>query len=387
MIENQRINTKLIHAGISTDRHTGSVNIPIYQTSTYQQEIPGVHKGYEYSRTGNPTREALESQIAELESGNYGFAFASGLAAITAVLSLFRSGDRIVISDNVYGGTYRLLDQVFSHFQIGFISVDTTKPEQVREAAGEPGVKALYIETPTNPLLNITDLEAMADIAKEFGLLTIVDNTFFTPYLQRPLEFGADIVLHSATKYLGGHSDLIAGLVVVRDSTLAERIGFIQNASGGVLGPFDSFLLIRGFKTLGVRLDRHVENAERLAGYLQKHPSVKRLYYPGLKDHPGYEVNQNQASGGGALISFELTDDHDINEFFRSLKVITLAESLGGVESLVCHPASMTHAAIPKEVRDAVGITDTLIRFSVGIEDYEDLREDLDQAIAASEKR
>ena len=385
MDENRRMNTRLIHAGISTDRFTGSVNIPIYQTSTFRQEIPGVHKGYEYSRTGNPTREALESQIAELENGNYGFAFASGLAAITAVLSLFRSGDRIIISDNVYGGTYRLLEQVFSHFQIGFISVDTTKPEQVRKAAGEAGVKALFIETPTNPLLHITDLEAMADIASQFQLLTIVDNTFFSPYLQRPLEHGADIVLHSATKYLGGHSDLIAGLVVVRDQDLAERIGFIQNASGGVLSPFDSFLLIRGLKTLGIRMDRHMENAERLASYLHGHPSVKRIYYPGLKEHPGSDINRRQASGGGALISFELTDTHDINEFFRSLKVITLAESLGGVESLVCHPSSMTHAAIPKDVRDAVGITDTLIRFSVGIEDYDDLKEDLEQAIAASE--
>lgn len=382
-IINLDIATKLIHGGISTDKLTGAVNIPIYQTSTFAQEVSGVHKGYEYSRTGNPTREALEKLIAELESGRYGLAFASGLAAITAVLLLFKSGDKLVISDNVYGGTFRVIDKVFKQFGLDYVMVDTTNPKEVEKAIDE-SVKAVYIETPTNPLLGITDIKAIADIAKKHGILSIVDNTFYTPYLQRPLEFGADIVLHSATKYLGGHSDLVAGLIVVNDEQLAEKLYFIQNSTGGVLGPFDSFLLIRGIKTLGVRLDRHVANAEKIAAYLKGHPEVCSLYYPGLKDHPGYEINARQAKNGGAMISFELTENHDMSAFFRSLKIITLAESLGGVESLVCHPASMTHAAIPKEIRDAVGITEGLIRLSVGIENVDELIQDLDQAIANS---
>ena len=380
---NTDISTKLIHGGISTDKLTGAVNVPIYQTSTFVQEVPGVHKGYEYSRTGNPTREALEKLIADLESGTYGLAFASGLAAITAVLFLFKRGDKLIISDNVYGGTFRVLDKVFKQYGLSYVMVDTTDPAKVEEAIDQD-VKAVYIETPTNPLLGITDIKAVADIAKKHGILSIVDNTFYTPYLQRPLEFGIDIVLHSATKYLGGHSDLVAGLVVVNDEKLAERLYFIQNSSGGVLGPFDSFLLIRGIKTLGVRLDRHVENAEKIALYLKENPQVGNIYYPGLKDHPGYEINAKQAKNGGAMISFELTEDHDVNAFFRSLKLITLAESLGGVESLVCHPASMTHAAIPKKIRDEVGITEGLIRLSVGIENVEELIRDLDQAIEQS---
>ena len=381
--KNNNISTKLIHGGIYGDEKTGSVNVPIYQTSTYEQEIPGVHKGYEYSRTGNPTREALEALIADLENGTAGFAFASGLAAITAVLSLFRTGDKLVISDNVYGGTFRVLDQVFKNFGIGFKLVDTTDTRAVEEAIDET-VKAVYIETPTNPLLGITDIQAVADIAKKKGILSIMDNTFYTPYLQRPIEQGVDIVIHSATKYLGGHSDLIAGLVVVNDDELAEKLHFIQNSTGGVLQPFDSFLLIRGIKTLGVRLDRHVENAEKLAGFLKNYPDVKKIYYPGLEEHPGYEINQRQAKNGGAMISFELTENHDINTFFRQLHIIALAESLGGVESLVCHPASMTHAAIPKQIRDEVGITEGLIRLSVGIEDVDELQKDLEQAIIAS---
>ena len=383
MSKNTSINTKLIHGGIYGDKLTGSVNVPIYQTSTYEQEIPGVHKGYEYSRTGNPTRAALEALIAELESGTVGFAFASGLAAITAVLSLFQTGDNLVLSDNVYGGTFRVLDKVFKNFGIGFRLVDTTDINAVENAIDDT-VKAVYIETPTNPLLGITDIKAVADIAKKKNILSIVDNTFYTPYLQRPIELGVDIVIHSATKYLGGHSDLVAGLVVVNNDELAERLAFIQNSTGGVLQPFDSFLLIRGIKTLGVRLDRHVENAEKLADFLVQHPDVKKVYYPGLTTHPGYEVNQKQAKNGGAMISFELTEGHDINRFFRSLNIISLAESLGGVESLVCHPASMTHAAIPKEIRDEVGITDGLIRLSVGIEEKEELQADLEKAIEAS---
>lgn len=383
MSKNTSINTKLIHGGIYGDELTGSVNVPIYQTSTYEQEIPGVHKGYEYSRTGNPTRAALEALIAELESGTAGFAFASGLAAITAVLSLFRTGDNLVLSDNVYGGTFRVLDKVFKNFGIGFRLVDTTDINAVENAIDDT-VKAVYIETPTNPLLGITDIKAVTDIAKKKNILSIVDNTFYTPYLQRTIELGVDIVIHSATKYLGGHSDLVAGLVVVNDDTLAERLAFIQNSTGGVLQPFDSFLLIRGIKTLGVRLDRHVENAEKLADFLVQHPDVKKVYYPGLTTHPGYEVNQKQAKNGGAMISFELTEGHDINRFFQSLDIISLAESLGGVESLVCHPASMTHAAIPKEIRDEVGITDELIRLSVGIEEKKELQADLEKAIEAS---
>ena len=381
--KNTKYLTKLIHGGVEGDKSTGAVNVPIYQTATYKQEIPGVHKGYEYSRTGNPTREAVEQLIAELESGTHGFAFASGLAAITAVLILFEKGDKLILSDNVYGGTFRLLNQVFQNFDITFDLVDTSEIEKVK-AAITPEVKAIYIETPTNPLLGITDIRAIAELAKQNGLYTIVDNTFYTPYLQRPLELGADIVIHSATKYLGGHSDLIAGLVVVNDETLAERLAFLQNATGGILSPFEAFLLIRGIKTLGVRLDRHVENAEKIAEYLTGHPEVKKVYYPGLATHPGYEINQKQAKNGGAMIAFELNEGHDANSFFRALQVITLAESLGGVESLVCHPASMTHAAIPKEIRDQVGITDGLIRLSVGIEDVEDLIEDLELAIQAS---
>ena len=381
--ENTKYLTKLIHGGIEGDVHTGAVNVPIYQTATYRQEIPGVHKGYEYSRTGNPTREAVESLIAELESGTHGFAFASGLAAITAVLSLFEKGDKLILSDNVYGGTFRLLNRVFQNFGITFELVDTSDVEKIRKAVDE-NVKAVYIETPTNPLLEITDIQAVAELAKEHNLLTIVDNTFYTPYLQRPLELGADIVLHSATKYLGGHSDLIAGLVVVKEEKLAERLGFLQNATGGILAPFEAFLLLRGIKTLGVRLDRHVENAEKVAEYLIGHSEVKKVYYPGLKSHPGYEINQRQAKNGGAMISFELNEGHDTNAFFRALNVITLAESLGGVESLTCHPASMTHAAIPKEIRDKVGITEGLIRLSIGIEDVDDLIKDLEQAIEAS---
>ena len=379
------IETALIHGGISGDPLTGAVNVPIYQTSTYQQEGLGINKGWEYSRTGNPTRAALESLIAELEGGVAGFAFASGLAAETAVLSLFETGGRIVISSNVYGGTFRLLDKVFNHFGITYSIVDTTDLE-VLEKSITSDVVALWIESPANPLMSVTDLRAAAEIAKKHGIYTIVDNTFMSPYIQRPLELGADIVVHSATKYLGGHSDLVAGLAVVNSPELAERLAFIQNSSGGVLGPFDSFLLIRGIKTLAVRLDRHVENAQAAAKFLKAHPAVKRVYYPGLEDDPGYEVNSRQAKNGGAMLSFELTENHSIKKFFSSLKLISLAESLGGVESLVCHPATMTHASIPKDIRDKVGITDGLIRLSIGIENIDDLLADLENAIELSKE-
>lgn len=379
----EHMNSKLIHAGVSSDAATGAVNVPIYQTSTYQQAALGVNKGFEYSRTENPTRLALEKLAAELESGVAGYAFASGMAAITAVVSLLYSGDRVLISSNVYGGTFRVLDKVFSHFGIGYEIADTTDLAGF-EAKITPDVKMVLIESPANPLMTVTDIAAVAAVAKRHGALTVVDNTFMTPYLQRPIELGADIVVHSATKYLGGHSDLVAGLVVVNNQALAEKIHFIQNSTGGILQPFDSFLLIRGIKTLGVRMDRHTENALYVAEHLREHPAVKALYYPGLPSDSGYAVNTKQAKNGGAMISFELTDGYDFATFFASLQLIALAESLGGVESLACHPASMTHASIPKEIREKVGITDGLIRLSIGIEDKRDILADVEQAIQAS---
>lgn len=384
MTQTTQIETQLIHAGSTIDPLTGAVNVPIYQTSTFQQEALGQTKGFEYSRSGNPTRAALERLIAELEGGKSGFAFASGLAAITTVLSLFHSGDRILISSNVYGGTYRLLDKVFSHFQISYEIVDTTSLPAI-EAALTSDVKAILIESPANPLLTVTDIAAVSEIAHRHHILSIVDNTFMTPYLQKPLSLGADIVIHSATKYLGGHSDLVAGLVVVSDDDLSQKIGFLQNAAGAILGPFDSFLLIRGIKTLGVRLDRHVENAEKIAEFLQSAPQVSKVFYPGLNDAQGIEITRRQAKNGGAMISFELKEGYDARIFFKSLNVIALAESLGGVESLVCHPATMTHASIPKDVREKIGITDRLIRLSCGIENVADLISDLKQAIEKSE--
>ncbi|WP_245156592.1 trans-sulfuration enzyme family protein [Clostridium aminobutyricum] len=379
------LETALIHGGIYGDERTGAVNVPIYQTSTYEQIRLGKHTGYEYSRTGNPTREALEVLIAELERGVAGFAFASGMAAITAVLSLFKSGDKIIISSNVYGGTFRVLDKIFTNFGIEYSIEDTTDLEGLEQKITE-NVKAIYVESPANPLMTVTDLKAIADLAKKHEILSIVDNTFMTPYLQRPIELGADIVIHSATKYLGGHSDLIAGLAVVKDKALAEKIAFIQNATGGILQPFDSFLLIRGIKTLGVRLDRHVENAEKIAEYLVKNEAVSKVYYPGLKTDPGYEINTLQAKNGGAMISFELKEQYDIEKFFDGLNLVALAESLGGVESLVCHPSSMTHASIPYEIRQQVGITEGLIRLSVGIEDVNEIIADLDGAIREAGK-
>ena len=378
------IESAFIQGGIYGDKTTGAVNVPIYQTSTYEQSGLGENTGWEYSRTGNPTRAAVEALIAELEGGTHGFAFASGMAAIAAVLNLFKSGDRIVISSNVYGGTFRILDKIFKNFKLEYTIVDTTNLDNLEQALA-PDVKAILIESPANPLLTVTDIAGAAALSKQHGILTIVDNTFMTPYLQRPLELGADIVVHSATKYLGGHSDLIAGLIVVKDERLAERLGFIQNATGGVLAPFDSFLLIRGIKTLAVRLDRHVQNAETIAASLKENRAVKKVYYPGLPDAQGYEINKRQAKNGGAVISFELKENYDIKKFFKSLHLIALAESLGGIESLACHPATMTHASIPYEIRQKVGITDGLIRLSVGIEHVDDLLSDLEQAIKESE--
>ena len=385
MANYKHIDSALIHGGIYGDALTGSVNVPIYQTSTYEQKGLGkLVGGYEYSRTGNPTRAALEALIAELEGGVAGFAFGSGMAATTAVLSLFHTGDKIILSQNVYGGTYRVLAKVFDHFGIGFDIVDTTDLA-VLDKAITPEVKALFIESPANPLLTVTDIKAVADIAKKHNILTIVDNTFMTPYLQRPISLGADIVIHSATKYLGGHSDLVAGLVVVNDTEFARKIAFIQNSTGGVLGPFDSFLLIRGIKTLGVRMDRHTQNAAFVAQRLRQNKAVKNIYYPGFEDAQGHDIQVRQAKTGGAMISFELYENYSLERFFESLHLVALAESLGGVESLVCHPSTMTHAAFPKDIRDAVGITENLIRLSVGIENEMDIIEDLEQAIRQSE--
>lgn len=379
------IDSLLIHGGIDGDKTTGAVNVPIYQTSTYKQSELGVNTGWEYSRTGNPTRAALEALIADLEGGKYGLAFASGLAAIHTVLSLFRSGDRLLVSDNIYGGTFRILDNVFKPLGIEYTIVNTSDNAAV-EAAIDDTVKAIYIETPANPLLTITDIAAVSAIAKKHGKLLIVDNTFLTPYLQRPIELGADIVIHSGTKYLGGHSDTISGLVVVNDKAIADRLYYLQNAIGGVLAPFDSFLIIRGIKTLGVRMDRHVANAVKIAKWLYESGYVEKVYFPGLESDPGYEVQKKQAKGPGAMISFVLKDKYDYKAFFRNLELITLAESLGGVESLVCHPASMTHASIPADIRKQVGIVDELIRLSVGIESVDDLIADLKQAIEKSVK-
>lgn len=375
--------TTLIHAGATTDPRTGAVNTPIFQTSTYAQDELGKHKGYEYSRTKNPTRDGIESLIAECEGGKYGFAFASGMAALGTILSLFKSGDSIIISQNVYGGTFRILDKVFKNFNINYKIVDTRDLDALN-AALTPEVKAVLIESPANPLLSVTPLAKVAEICKKKGVLSIVDNTFMTPYLQQPLKLGIDIVVHSATKYLGGHSDLVAGLVVVDDESLAERIGFLQNSIGGVLAPFDSFLLIRGMKTLGLRMQRHCENALFLAEALSEHKAVEKVYYPGLKSDSEYEAQSSQARGGGGMLSFILKPGYDYRIFFKSTKIIVLAESLGGVESLLCHPASMTHASIPKPLRESMGISENLIRLSVGIEYAKDLLEDIHQAIEKS---
>jgi cystathionine gamma-lyase/homocysteine desulfhydrase len=376
-----RLKTRLIHGGIDGDPHTGAVSVPIYQVSTYRQEAIGKHKGFEYSRTGNPTRHALEAYIAEVEGGARGLAFGSGMAALSTVLSMFSKGDHLIVGDDVYGGTYRVITRVFSRLGLDATYVDTTNLSAV-EAAVRPETKAIIMETPTNPLLNVSDIAALAKIAKAKGLLLIVDNTFMTPYWQNPLDLGADIVYHSATKYLGGHSDVVAGLVVAKEPKLGEELHFLQNAIGGVLGPQDSWLLLRGMKTLGVRMEEHEANTRILAKWLAERNDIERVIYPGLENHPGHELMQKQARGFGGMISFDVGSGERADEVLSKVKYFTLAESLGAVESLISVPARMTHASIPAERRAELGITDGLIRISVGIEDVQDLIEDLEQALA-----
>ena len=377
-----KFNTKLIHGGISKDTTTGAVSVPIYQTSTFEQNGVGQPKEYEYSRSGNPTRHALETLIAELEGGSHGFAFSSGLAGIHAIIYMFGPEDHILLGDDVYGGSFRLLDKVFVANGLSYTIVNASDLSTI-EAAIQPNTKALFLETPSNPLLKITDIEAAAKLAKKHQLLTIVDNTFATPYFQRPLALGADIVVHSGTKYLGGHSDVVSGLVVTNNPESAEKIAFLQNAIGAVLGPHDSWLVQRSLKTLGVRMAAHAQNAQKIAEFLEAHPAVATVYYPGLASHPGHEIAQKQMSGFSGMISFELAKDEQVVPFVEALEIFTLAESLGGVESLIEVPAIMTHASIPKENREAVGIKDGLIRLSVGIEAVEDLLADLEKGLQA----
>ncbi len=373
-----RKKTLMIHGGISLDKNTGAVSIPVSHASTFKQDGIGNFK-YEYARTGNPTREALEHLVADLEGGVAGFAFSSGMAAITSVMQLFSSGDHIVFTDDVYGGTYRLMSKVLNRFNIESDFVDTSDLSVVKEAI-KPNTKAIFIETPTNPLLKVTDLKAVAKLAKENNLLLIVDNTFATPYWQNPIEQGADIVLHSATKYLGGHSDVVAGVVVVNSEQLREDLHFIQNSVGAILGPQDSWLLIRGIKTLAVRMEEIEENSRKIADYLKNHSIVQKVFYPGFEDHPGHEIHKNQTRGFGGMISFDVGSGELADKILEKTRFFTLAESLGAVESLISLPAKMTHASIPKERRDELGITEGLIRISVGLEDVQDLIEDLENA-------
>lgn len=377
-----KLNTKVIHAGAHPDPSTGAIMTPIYQTSTYVQEAPGVNKGFEYARSQNPTRKALEEAVAEIENGKFGLVFSSGVAATDAVIKLLAPGDEVIAANDMYGGTYRLFMKVFEKFGLKFNYVDTTNPANV-QAAVTANTKLIWLETPTNPLMNITDIKAISAIAKTAGALLCVDNTFASPYLQNPLDLGADIVMHSSTKYLGGHSDVIQGCLVMNDASLREQLYFIQKSCGAVPGPMDCFLALRGIKTLAVRMRAHCENGEKIAHWLKAHPKVGKVYWPGFTDHPGYAVAKAQMRGFGGMISFELKDDSvdEAKRVLSSTKVFSLAESLGGVESLINHPASMTHASIPREERIKNGLSDSLIRLSVGIEDAEDLIEDLKQAI------
>ncbi|HTB52114.1 MAG TPA: cystathionine gamma-synthase [Ferruginibacter sp.] len=378
-----KLATKIIHAGAEPDPSTGAIMTPIYQTSTYVQSAPGVNKGYEYARSQNPTRKALEEAFAVIENGKHGLAFSSGVAATDAVIKLLSSGDEVIAGSDMYGGTYRLFTKVFERFGIKFIFVDTSDLTKI-QAAVTAKTKLIWIETPTNPLMSITDISGVAAISKKAGALLCVDNTFATPYLQNPLDLGADIVMHSATKYLGGHSDVIQGALVMNDDSLREKLYFIQKSCGAVPGPMDCFLVLRGIKTLHVRMKQHNENGYVVAHFLRKHPKVDKVYWCGFADHPNYNIAKIQMRGFGGMMSFTLKDDsiEAATKVLSSTKLFSLAESLGGVESLINHPASMTHASIPREERIKNGLTDGLIRLSVGIEDADDLVEDLKQAIA-----
>ena len=377
-----RLGTTYIHAGAEPDPSTGAIMTPIYQTSTYVQEAPGVNKGFEYARSQNPTRKALEEAYAQIEQANYGLAFSSGVAATDAVIKLLEPGDEVIAANDMYGGTYRLFTKIFAKFGIKFIYVDTTDANNISKVITAK-TKLIWIETPTNPLMNITDISAVGIIAKKANAILCVDNTFASPYLQNPLTLGADIVMHSATKYLGGHSDLIQGCLMMNDTALREQLYFIQKSTGAVPGPMDCFLVLRGIKTLHVRMQRHCENGEKIAHFLRNHPKVLKVYWCGFADHHNYEIAKKQMRGFGGMMSFTLKDDsvENAKRVLSSTKVFSLAESLGGVESLINHPASMTHASIPREERIKNGLTDSLIRLSVGIEDVEDLIEDLKQAI------
>jgi cystathionine gamma-lyase/cystathionine beta-lyase/cystathionine gamma-lyase/homocysteine desulfhydrase len=372
--------TDAIHIGQEPDPATGAIIVPIYQTSTFVQAELGKHKGYEYARTSNPTRAALERNLASLEHGRFGFAFASGMAAINALLTLLKSGDHVVAGHNLYGGTFRLFDKVLKDFGLSFSYANTTRLEEVGNAM-RPSTRLLYVETPTNPIMEITDIAATAELAHRQGILLAVDNTFMSPYFQRPLELGADLIVHSTTKYLNGHSDGVGGAVILNDASLAERLKFIQNAAGAVLGPMDSWLVLRGVKTLAVRMRQHNENGMAVADFLQKHPKVLRVYYPGLPCHPQFELGKKQMTGFGGMLAFETGSLENARTFLKSLRLCSLAESLGGVETLIAHPATMTHASVPPEERRRLGITEGLVRISVGIEDVEDLIADLQQAL------
>jgi len=378
-----KFNTKTIHGGQEHDKAYGSVMPPIYQTSTYAQSTPGGHKGYEYFRTHNPTRHALENAFASIENGTYGLAFGSGLASIDAILKLLKPGDEVVSTNDLYGGTYRLFTKIYKDFGIKFQFIGMENASKIEDFITDK-TKLIWVETPTNPMLNIIDIKAVSQVAEKHQVLLAVDNTFATPYLQRPLDLGADIVMHSATKYLGGHSDVVMGALVVKDKALADKLYFIQNASGAICGPQDSFLVLRGIKTLHVRMQRHCENGKAVAEFLASHPKIEKVYWPGFESHPNHDIAKYQMDDFGGMLSFTTKgNDYDASvKIVESLKVFTLAESLGGVESLSGHPASMTHASIPKAEREKTGVVDSLIRLSVGIEDIEDLINDLKQALA-----
>lgn len=378
-----KFGTKAIHAGVEPDPSTGAIMTPIFQTSTYVQRSPGDHQGYEYSRTHNPTRTALQQNLAALENGKHGICFSSGLGAIDAVIKLFRPGDEIISTNDLYGGTYRLFTKVFEPFGIKFHFVPMAAPAAI-ESKITANTKMIWVETPTNPMMNIIDIQAVADLGKKHGVLVAVDNTFASPFIQNPLDLGADIVMHSVTKYLGGHSDVVMGALVVNDDSLAERLVFLQNASGATPGPQDCFLVLRGIKTLHLRMERHSQNGKTIAAYLKNHPKVEKVYWPGFEDHPNHDIAKKQMRDFGGMISFTLKGNRleDAKKVMENFKLFALAESLGGVESLCGHPASMTHASIPREEREKVGLVDSLIRLSVGVEDAEDLKNDLAQALS-----